>query len=163
MTTIKPSEALPRDETGSYLHLKLKRFQSIDELSMKFAQKSWREHPQDAEIDLAPSNRSKCRQCHTSIPKGELRVRLWLQCHKGCKNSAYFHGKECIWEYPETTKIDNVNEFFGIEILEKNEQAFVAEKLDELQNKEKKTKSRKADQALSTDNITKPSSKKAKT
>lgn len=42
MTTTKPSEALPRDETGSYLHLKLKRFQSIDDLTMKFAQKKRR-------------------------------------------------------------------------------------------------------------------------
>jgi len=162
MTTTKPSEALPRDETGSYLHLKLKRFQSIDDLTMKFAQKTWRDHPQDAEIDLAPSNRSRCRQCHESIPKGELRVRLWLQCHKGCKNSAYFHGKDCIWEYPETTKIDDVKEFFGIEKLEKKDIDFVAGKLEELQGKEEKKKARTADEVSSTENITKPSSKKAR-
>ena len=161
MTAMKPSELIPRDETGSYLHLKLKRFQSIDDLSMKFAQKTWREHPHDVEIDLAPSNRSKCRQCHTSILKGELRVRLWLQCHKGCKNSAYFHGRDCIWEYPETTKIEDIKEFFGMEALEKKDQGYVTEKFDELKGKEKK-KSRKVDQVSSSDNTTKPSPKKAK-
>lgn len=86
-----PSIELPRDETGSYLHLKLKRFESIEVLSMAYAKKTWTKIPRDAEIDVAPSSRSSCRQCHLPIEKGVLRIRLWLQCHKGCKNSAYFH------------------------------------------------------------------------
>lgn len=120
-----PSNALPRDDTGSYLHLKLKRFPSIKELSMPYAKKTWVEHPQDADVDMAPSNRSKCRQCHSIIQKGDLRVRLWLQCHKGCKNSAYFHGKDCLWRYPETRKLESVNEFSGINMLPKEQQKYI--------------------------------------
>ena len=115
-----PHEELPRDESGSYLHLKLKRFSDINDLTMPFAKKTWKETPQDANVGMATTGRSSCRQCHKKIDKGSLRFQLWLQCHKGCKNSAYFHS-DCIWKYPETSKIDSVDEFKGIDDLPKLE------------------------------------------
>jgi hypothetical protein len=120
-----PHEELPRDATGSYLHLKVKRFASIDDLKMLYAKRTWKDKPHDAEADVSPSSRSACRQCHTKIGKGELRMRLWLQCHKGCKNSTYFHGKECFWIYPETAKLDSLDEIVGIDNLPINQQSKV--------------------------------------
>jgi hypothetical protein len=117
-----PTTQLPRDESGSYLHLKLKRFSSIEDLIMPYAVKTWRSIPHDAEVDMSPSNRSTCRQCHSKINKGELRMRLWLQCHKGCKMSAYFHGQGCFWQYPETIKLGSVEELVGFEKLTAKEQ-----------------------------------------
>lgn len=55
-----------------------------------------------------------------------------------------------------------MKEFFGIEKLEKKDIDFVAGKLEELQGKEEKKKARTADEVSSTENITKPSSKKAR-
>mmetsp|Transcript_15671 Transcript_15671/g.40201 ORF Transcript_15671/g.40201 Transcript_15671/m.40201 type:complete len:162 (+) Transcript_15671:81-566(+) len=111
-----PHQPLPRDSTGSYLHLKLKRFASPSELRTSYARQTWRRTPHDAEADVAPSARSKCRQCHGVIEKGDLRVRLWLQCHEGCKNSAYFHGA-CFGEYPEAGKVESAGEIVGMEQL----------------------------------------------
>ena len=108
-----PDHILPRDPTGSYLQLKLKRFASKDDLTMPYAIKTWNETPHDAEVDISVSRRSTCRQCHGTIDKGVLRLRLFLQCHKGCKNSAYFHGSQCGWEYPETRKLESIDEFVG--------------------------------------------------
>ena len=124
-----PSIELPRDPTGSYLHLKLKRFGSIQDLSMNYAIQTWKNIPHDAAVDFAPSTRSKCKQCHHVIPKGELRAQLFLQCHKGCKNSAYFHGTECVWKYPETSKLQNVNEFRGWEDLPMKEKNYMQEQI----------------------------------
>ena len=47
-----PSVELSRDETGRYLHLKLKRFASIKELNMSYAKKTWKQTPHDAEVDI---------------------------------------------------------------------------------------------------------------
>ena len=117
---VDPSVELPRDTTGSYLHLKLKRFKSIDDLTMNYAKKTWRDTPHDAEVEKECSaSRSSCKQCHKTITKGDTRFRLWLQCHKGCKNSAYFH-KECIFQYPETQKLTSTDEFVGYDKLPTN-------------------------------------------
>lgn len=154
-----PSTELPRDETGSYLHLKLKRFPSINDVTMPFAIKTWTEHPQDAEIDYASSSRSKCRHCHSMIHKGELRVRLWLQCHKGCKNSAYFHGGNCIWHYPETSKIKQVSEFIGLDDLTDEEKKYVADSLGELKIKKSHECKRTQDEISTLDDKKQPHKK----
>jgi hypothetical protein len=124
-----PHQPLPRDESGSLLHLKLKRFTDISDLTMPFAKKTWKQIPQDASVSMATTGRSFCRQCHKNIEKGSLRFQLWLQCHKGCKNSAYFHS-DCVWEYPETSKIISVDEFKGIDDLPKSEKDKLLEKFD---------------------------------
>lgn len=125
-----PTRELPRDMTGSYLHLKLKRFSNINDLSMKYAKTTWQKIPHHAEIDIASTNRSSCRHCHKTITKNQVRVRLWLQCHKGCKNSAYFHFKECFWSYPETSKLDTVDEIIGWDKLPTNHQQDLKERFD---------------------------------
>jgi hypothetical protein len=114
-----PANILPRDSTGSYLHLKLKRFANFCELSTTSARKTWHDNPHDAAVSLAANGRASCRQCHGKIDKQELRYQLLLQCHKGCKNSAFFHS-DCIWKYPETKKITEITEFFGLEHLPKD-------------------------------------------
>ena len=76
-----PSKELPRDPTGSYLHLKLKRYADIQDLSMPYAKKTWKEHPYDVSVSVAPNGRATCRQCHKKIEKNELRYQLMLQCH----------------------------------------------------------------------------------
>jgi len=119
-----PSKELPRDGTGSYLHLKLKRFSSVKDLTMPYARKTWHENPHHAEVNISSSRRSSCRQCHSAINKGELRMRLWLQCHKGCKNSAYFH-EECFWKYPETIKLEDIAELMGLSALPEEHQSRV--------------------------------------
>ena len=91
---------------------------------MPYAKKTWREHPDDVEVEYASTGRSICRQCHQPIAKDDLRVRLWLQCHKGCKQSAYFHGKDCLWKYPETKKIEKLSEFAGLSKLKKADQGY---------------------------------------
>ena len=147
-STLNPSECLPRDPTGSYLHLKLKRFPSIDVLTMPYAKKTWREVPHNAEIDISPSARSSCRQCHSKILKGDLRMKLWLQCHKGCKMGAYFHGDGCFWEYPETSKLKELNELVGFDELPEDTQkevkkrflSLIERKIEEPETKKQKTK-----------------------
>lgn len=113
-----PSKVLPLDPTGSYLHLKLKRFAKMKDLSMPYAKKTWQEFPYDAAVSLAPNGRASCRQCHCKIDKNDLRFQLLLQCHKGCKNSAFFHS-DCVWKYPETKKISEMSEIAGLETLPK--------------------------------------------
>ena len=54
-------------------------------------------------------------------------MRLWLQCHKGCKMSAYFHGQGCVWQYPETVKLGSVEELVGFEKLAEKQQLEVRE------------------------------------
>ena len=119
-------QELPRDGTGRYLHLRLKRFGSVNELQMKYAKETWRKHPHDAEVDVSANSRSSCRWCKEKIDKGDLRMRLWLQCHKGCKNSAYFH-ERCFWDYPETTKLvdGGLEELHGWKTLPKPMRAVV--------------------------------------
>eukprot|EP00522_Entomoneis_paludosa_P010038 CAMPEP_0172466466 /NCGR_PEP_ID=MMETSP1065-20121228/56209_1 /TAXON_ID=265537 /ORGANISM="Amphiprora paludosa, Strain CCMP125" /LENGTH=130 /DNA_ID=CAMNT_0013223271 /DNA_START=51 /DNA_END=443 /DNA_ORIENTATION=+ len=84
---------------------------------MPYAIKTWKQTPQDAEVDMAPSARSKCRDCQEPIDKGDLRFRLWLQCHKGCKNSAYFHS-DCFYRYPETRKLESVQDIKGYQDMD---------------------------------------------
>jgi hypothetical protein len=110
------SYPLSRDESGRYLHLKLKRFPSMQDLTTPSARRTWQENPHDGSVGLAPNSRSACRWCHGKIRKGCLRYQLFLQCHKGCKNSAYFH-EDCIWHYPETVKMQSVGEFNGLDTL----------------------------------------------
>lgn len=128
-----PTIDLPRDKSGSYLHLKLKRFASQKDLTMPYAKKTWKTTPHDAEVDSSPSSRSSCRQCHQPIKKGDLRMRLWLQCHKGCKNSAYFHGRECTWKYPEMAKIVSTKEIIGFDKLPTTDQEYCSRELQKLQ------------------------------
>ena len=138
---VDPSIALPRDETGSYLHLKLKRFKSIDDLTMNYAKKTWRDTPHDAEVENECStSRSSCKQCHKTIEKGNTRFRLWLQCHKGCKISAYFH-KECIFQYPETQKLTSPDEFVGYDKLPTNVQKDIQALFDTMKTKMDNTSS----------------------
>jgi len=99
---------------------------------MAYAKQSWRDHPHDAEVEVSTTATSKCRYCHRKIDKGELRVRLWLQCHKGCKNSAYFHGNDCIWKYPETTKLESAKELVGIDSLPDEQQKYIHDQLERL-------------------------------
>jgi hypothetical protein len=150
-TNDDPSIPLPRDATGSYLHLKLKRYRSIEDLTMNFAKKTWREIPQDAEVDEAPTTRSSCRHCHQRIEKGTVRFRLFLQCHKGCKIGAYFHGSgdtnnknNCIWKYPETQKLESVNEIKGLSKLSDLQQSIV--KMEFSKMKESALQKRKGDE-----------------
>ena len=125
---------LPRDETGRYLHLKLKRFSSVEELTLKYAKTTWETYPYDASVDIAPSSRSKCRFCRQTIHKGQLRYQLLLQCHHGCKNSAYFHSK-CCYEYPETSKLRSVHEFHGLQSLDEHHQDIVMTTFQQHENK----------------------------
>jgi hypothetical protein len=117
-----PCTVLPRDPTGSYLHLKLKRFPSIKALTMPHAKKTRRQMPHDATVELSPNARSSCRQCHAKIPKGDIRLCLFLQCHKGCKNKAFFHAGTCAWGYPETQKLLVISEIVGWRSLPAMEQ-----------------------------------------
>ena len=125
-----PGEELPRDPTGSYLHLKLKRFPSIKDLTMPYARKTWQQMPHDAAVAKAPNGRALCRHCHETIEKGALRYQLLLQCHKGCKTSAFFHAN-CVWKYPETRKITKVEEFAGLDNLPLQEKKSVLKQFEE--------------------------------
>ena len=141
-----PGKALPRDPTGSYLHLKLKRFKSIKKLTMPYAKKTWQQMPHDAGVEMAPNARASCRQCHNKIEKDELRYQLLLQCHKGCKISAFFHS-DCIWKYPETAKIAKLEEFVGFDDLPQKEKKRVMkdfEKFAKANKKHETTASKKA-------------------
>lgn len=153
-----PSLLLPRDETGRYLHLKLKRFASIDDLTMPFAIKTWNETPHDAEVGISSSARSKCRDCHEVIKKGELRFRLWLQCHKGCKSSAYFH-ESCFYKYPESKKLESVEEIMGFVDLDRSVQNCIEASFDKM----KKAGSVQSEELNDVEVLAKPAKKKRKT
>ena len=43
-----PSKVLTRDLYVSYLHLKLKRYAKLDDVTMKYAKTTWKTFPQDA-------------------------------------------------------------------------------------------------------------------
>lgn len=156
MTETNPSLLLPRDETGRYLHLKLKRFSSVGDLSMPHAITTWKKIPHDAEVDISPSARSSCRHCKDVIKKGDLRFRLWLQCHKGCKISAYFHSS-CFYMYPETPKLENVESIAGFGDLETSTQDSIREKFREM-----KTASENAEESKGDEVEAKPANKKRK-
>lgn len=64
-------------------------------------------------------------------------MRLWLQCHKGCKISAYFHGNECFWKYPETIKLESVNDLVGLKSLREDQQDNVRQSFGAFLNKDR--------------------------
>ncbi|KAL3920029.1 MAG: hypothetical protein SGARI_007049 [Bacillariaceae sp.] len=127
---VDPSELLPRDATGSYLHLKLKRFPSIKDLTMPYAKKTWQQMPHDVQVEISPNGRAMCRQCHSKIGKGDIRFQLALQCHKGCRMAAFFHS-DCVWEYPEATKIVTEEEIVGLNDLPSKDKKVVLEQFED--------------------------------
>jgi hypothetical protein len=71
--------------------------------------------PHDAELQVSGSSSSKCKVCTGSIPRGELRVALFLQCHIGYKDKSLTHGMHvrCFPRHPEAYKLQAIEEING--------------------------------------------------
>lgn len=82
-------------------------------------------------VDYAKSGRSKCRVCHLLIDKGELRLALMLQDEEGYKNTSWTH-YECFWKHEETKKLVNVDEIYGFNTLEEEDQSKIQERLNSM-------------------------------
>ena len=90
-------------------HLQLKRFADDDPSLTAGARRDRVKHPHVAVAELDPSGRAACKHCGDLIPKGAVRLGLWLECHKGYRNLCTLH-ETCCWKYPETRKLENVEE-----------------------------------------------------
>ncbi|CAO3629622.1 unnamed protein product [Cunninghamella blakesleeana] len=82
----------------------------------------------DWKVDYAKSNRSKCRVCHLLIDKGNLRLALMLQDEKGYKSTSWTHYK-CFWKHEETKQLENVDEIYGFNDLEEEDQNKIKERI----------------------------------
>ena len=90
-------------------HLLLKRFADDDPTLTAGARRDRIKHPNVAVAELDPSGRATCKMCGDRIPKGDVRLCLWLECHKGYRNLCTMH-KTCFWQHPETKKLGRVEE-----------------------------------------------------
>ena len=97
-------------------HLFLKRFASGDAKLTPGAQRSHNKIPEDVRAELAKTGRSVCHVCRDKIPKGSLRMCMFLQCHKGYKNAAFVH-MDCFSKHPEASKVKTVSEVAGMKEL----------------------------------------------
>lgn len=90
-------------------HLVLKRFADDDPTLTAGARRDRVKHPHVAVAELDPSGRAVCKLCGDNIPKGTVRLCLWLECHKGYRNLCTLHNA-CFWQHEETKKLANVEE-----------------------------------------------------
>jgi hypothetical protein len=105
------SSSTTSSSTGPKLlsHLFLKRFADNDPKLTDGANRNRTKNPHVAVVELDPSGRAKCKLCATVIPKGDVRVTLMLECHKGYRFPATLH-ETCFYKHPETTKLTSMKE-----------------------------------------------------
>jgi hypothetical protein len=91
-------------EWNDMSHLSIKRFQDDDPSLTAGAKRNRAQTPYVAVAEKDPSGRSKCKHCGSLIPKGELRLGLMMECHKGYRVLCTLH-ESCFWDHPETKKL----------------------------------------------------------
>ncbi|KAJ1496428.1 hypothetical protein T484DRAFT_1740406 [Baffinella frigidus] len=93
-------------------HLQLKRFADSDPTLPPGARRDRANRPGDVVAELDPSGRATCRHCGTRLEKGEVRLVLNLQCHKGYKVGCPLHVDGCFPAYNdgEAGKLESLNE-----------------------------------------------------
>lgn len=90
-------------------HLCLKRFADGDPALQPGAVRARAKLPWDALAERDPSGRAVCKHCESKIAKGQTRLVLLLQCHKGYKVPCTLHFG-CFWHHPETRKLESCEE-----------------------------------------------------
>jgi hypothetical protein len=98
-------------EWNDMSHLSIKRFQDDDPSLTAGAKRNRALTPYVAVAEKDPSGRSKCKLCGSLIPKGELRLGLMVECHKGYRVLCTLH-ETCFWKHPETPKLEFHEIFF---------------------------------------------------
>jgi hypothetical protein len=107
-------------------HLSIKRFQDDDPSLTAGARRNRAATPYVAVAEMDPSGRSTCKLCGSHIPKGVLRFGLMMECHKGFRNLCTLH-EACLWEHPETKKLDFDDIFFRPNVDKNKKSALQAE------------------------------------
>ena len=100
-------------------HLVLRRFAANDPKLTPGARRSHQQIPEDVRAEVAATSRSICHVCREKIPRGALRMRMQLQCHKGYKNAAFVHAA-CFRQHPEAQKVQKIEEVKGVDALSKH-------------------------------------------
>ena len=90
-------------------HLCLKRFADGDPALHPGAARARATLAGDALAERDPSGRAACKHCGSKITKGQTRLVLLLQCHKGYKVPCTLHFG-CFWNHPETHKLESHEE-----------------------------------------------------
>ena len=104
-------------------HLSVKRFKDDDPTLTAGAKRDRAKRPYVACAEVDPSGRAKCKLCGERIPKGQIRLGLMLECHKGYRNLCTLH-ETCFWEHPETIKLSSAQEIFvhkGVTVEQSND------------------------------------------
>lgn len=124
---------------NSMSHLSIKRFSDDDPSLTAGAKRDRIKHPCVAKAELDPSGRAVCKLCGDRIPKGALRLCLFLECHKGYRNICTLHS-ECFWKHPETVKLESVDEIAMDKTLDDARVEYVHEQFSLLLKRKETTK-----------------------
>mmetsp|Transcript_22538 Transcript_22538/g.39951 ORF Transcript_22538/g.39951 Transcript_22538/m.39951 type:complete len:189 (-) Transcript_22538:17-583(-) len=100
-----------KKEWNNMSHLCIKRFKDDDPTLTAGAKRDRALRPYVAVAEMDPSGRAKCKSCGEKLQRGNLRLGLMMECHKGYRNLCTLH-PECFWKHPETQKLDVVDEIF---------------------------------------------------
>ena len=106
-------------------HLVLKRFARSDPELRPGARRTHDQFPFDVKAEKAATGRSVCHVCRESVAKGELRMRMMLQCHKGYKNACFVHA-ECFMKHPQSRKVQLREIVFGKGLTKADRQSVMA-------------------------------------
>lgn len=110
-------------------HMVLKRLGPKDDLTPG-ALRNRKSLPHDAVAGYAPTSRARCRQCAKSISKGDLRVVLMLQCHKGYKMPSPVHARPCLRKHREAIRLASRSEVRVDEDVKEADSKFLWESVD---------------------------------
>ena len=110
-------------------HLCIKRFADDDPSLRPGALRARAKLPWDALAEMDPSGRSRCKLCGLGIPKGQLRLVLLMQCHKGYKTPCTLHF-DCFWRHAETSKLESAEEIHTARGVGASEQARIRKAFD---------------------------------
>eukprot|EP00980_Cylindrotheca_fusiformis_P004563 scaffold975_cov90-Cylindrotheca_fusiformis.AAC.6 len=111
-------------------HLFLKRFPDDSPSLTPGAKKDRMKHPHIVVAELDPTGRAKCKLCGDKIPKSDVRMVLFLECHKGYRNACTLHAS-CFWKHPERTKIDSAKEIHFSKALSKDVISKISKQFDD--------------------------------
>lgn len=110
-------------------HMVLKRLGPKDALTPG-ARRNRKALPYDALAGYAPTGRARCRQCAGLISKGDLRVVLMLQCHKGYKMPSPVHARACLPKHREAARLASRSEILIEEGVEGADSKFLWDAFD---------------------------------
>lgn len=116
-------------------HLSIKRFAGDDPSLTAGAKRDRASRPYVACAEMDPSGRATCKLCGERISKGEIRLSLMLECHKGYRNLCTLH-QDCFWRHSETKKLTSADEIFMHKSVVAKDSDAIKKRFDKIKNED---------------------------